>query len=78
MLTLPEPGYTPANLASLRAKLRLTQTQLAEQLGVTQRTAARWEAQANTHAHSTMPHTHWLSLLEIYKRSVDSDLSTNQ
>ena len=72
MLNLPEPGYTPANLAILRAELCLTQTQVADLCGVTRRTAARWEAKANTKGHATMPHTHWLHLLEIYKKSADS------
>jgi transcriptional regulator with XRE-family HTH domain len=34
---------TPKQVKRIRTRLGLTQTQLAEQLGVTQNTVARWE-----------------------------------
>lgn len=36
-------AMTPAQLKRIRAALRLTQSALAEKVGVTQNTVARWE-----------------------------------
>ena len=70
-ITLPELGYTPANLRALREQANLTQIQVAE---ITRTKSPdmvrRWEMGTDRHMHSTMPHIKWRLLLdEIVKLS---------
>lgn len=59
-----ELGYTPNNLKSIRAINNLTQTDVANIVGTTQRMVVRWETDVSkTSAHSDMPHTKWLILM---------------
>lgn len=63
--TLPELGYTPANLKALREQANLTQQQVADITGTKSvDMVRRWELGTDRHMHSTMPHIKWLLLLD--------------
>ena len=64
-ITLPELGYTPANLRMARKQANLTQHQVADITGTKSvDMVRRWEMSTDRHMHSTMPHMKWLLLLD--------------
>ena len=64
-ITLPELGYTPANLRALREQANLTQQQVADITGTKSvDMVRRWEMATDRPMHSTMPHMKWLLLLD--------------
>lgn len=76
MIENPEFGYTPSNLKMLRKHHNLTQTDVANILGVRQRMVMRWETGlTSTAARSDMPYTKWAMLLEnLQKRPLQSGI----
>lgn len=64
-----EFGYTPSNLKALRKKYELTQAQVGEVVGVTQRMVARWEVDLDGSNHSDMPYIKWQALLNYLNQN---------
>jgi len=64
MITLPEAGYTPANLRALLSSAGLTQQQAGKLLGVTTRTVAGWVVPVDERGHHDMPLRLWLQLMQ--------------
>lgn len=65
-----EHGYTPNNLKALRAAHNLTQTDVAQLTGTSQRMVMRWETElTSTAARSDMPHTKWMMLLKNLQKN---------
>jgi len=62
MITLPEAGYTPANLRALLASAGLTQQAAADLLGVDGRTVRKWVTDLDNASHRDMPLTQWQKL----------------
>lgn len=56
---------TPAAIKALRQKLKLTQGEFADRLGVSRRTAQGWEADTNPHRPSALA----LAALKILKKT---------
>ncbi|ULX34749.1 helix-turn-helix domain-containing protein [Mannheimia haemolytica] len=70
MIENPEFGYTPSNLKMLRKHHNLTQTEVANILGVGQRIVMRWETElSSTAARSDMPYTKWAELLKNLQKN---------
>lgn len=65
MLNDYELGYTPNNLKTIRHQHNLTQSQLADLLGVKVRVVMRWESDVSVKTHADMSHKRWLELLSI-------------
>lgn len=65
MIESPELGYTPANLRAVREKYGLTQTQVAEIVGVRSYIqVGRWEIETDSPARrADMPLEKWRILL---------------
>lgn len=63
MIKSYEFGYTPSNLKALRKEYALTQAQVGQIVGVTQRMVARWEVDLDGSNHSNMPYVKWQALL---------------
>lgn len=74
--SLPEAGYTPANLRHLRALYQLTQADVADLLNVTQRAAQSWEViSPDRIGRREMSASVWSSLIEIlYQRPLPPPL----
>ena len=69
MIPNPEIGYTPNNLKAVRMAYRLTQLDVANIVGTSQRMVMRWETDIKqTSAHSDMPHTKWVKLLDVLQQ----------
>lgn len=64
MTTLPEAGYTPANLRRLMSDFRLTNRDVAHMLGKHENAVHRWKLDAGHARFSSMNHTDWVRLLE--------------
>lgn len=65
-----ELGYTPANLKKIREQYQLTQADVAEICGMSNRIAvARWETPLDKNTHASMPHEKWIMLLNFIKKS---------
>ena len=64
MISLPEAGYTPANLRALLSSAGLTQQQAGKLLGVTTRTVTGWVAPVDERGHHDMPLRLWLQLMQ--------------
>ena len=62
-----EPGYTPANLRTLIEARGWTQKQVAERLGVTERTLRNWLTETDTQSHTDMPLAKWRQALALQK-----------
>ncbi len=62
----PATGYLPDTLRSLRTKFQLTQKQVAEALGVSERTVYAWETDS-----SNMKYEHIRRLESLYGVSQD-------
>ena len=69
MITLPEAGYTPANLRTLLKHAGLTQQAAGELLSVDMRTVRKWCAPLDSD-HADMPHYRWLQLLAAVEQKV--------
>ncbi|SQF65672.1 putative zinc finger/helix-turn-helix protein, YgiT family [Actinobacillus pleuropneumoniae] len=70
MIGNTEFGYTPNNLKMLRKHHNLTQTDVANILGVGQRIVMRWETElSSTAARSDMPYKKWAELLKNLQKN---------
>lgn len=68
-IALPELGYTPKNLQAIKQIFGLTSERVAEIVGVTTRTAQRWEKEPDgTYQHSNMPVDKWRELLHFLSK----------
>lgn len=65
IVTLPELGYTPANLKALREQANLTQRQVADITNtVNYATVVRWETDVGGKNHADMPQYKWQMLIK--------------
>lgn len=64
-IDVPEAGYTPENLKTLRQRYGLTQAQVAQITETaTGYTVRRWEASPDAKNRSDMPLVKWLKFLK--------------
>ena len=65
IIDLPELGYTPANLRSLREQCGLTRRKVADITNtVNYATIVRWETDVGAKNHADMPQYKWQMLIE--------------
>jgi len=71
MISLPEAGYTPANLRALIEQSGLTQAQAGELLDppAAPKTMRGWLAPVDSPAHRDMPLKKWIDFLSAVKRT---------
>ena len=67
-MSLPEAGYTPANLRALLASAGLTQQAAADLIGVDGRTVRKWLADVDSDSHRDMPLHQWQKLLDALQQ----------